>query len=142
MNIVIIKGNITRNIETKYLPTGAAITEFGVALDDSYIKDGQKTDRVVFVECMAWGKTGETISAHLAKGSPILIHGKLGVDSWEDKQSGQKRSKTRIIIERFEFCGGSKKDERVTKKESDHIKAKGNGYAPKTHDEDGDEIPF
>jgi len=107
MNSVHLKGNITRQPETKHLPSGTTVTEFGIAVNERWKDEqGNQKESVYFGECMCWGKRGEAIASHLNKGDPILLRGKLAQEEWEDKSTGQKRSKTRIKIEEWEFCGG------------------------------------
>jgi len=109
MNIVILKGNITREPEVKNLPSGTKVTEFPVAINEYYKNAaGEKVEKTLFIECQSWGKTGETIASHLGKGDPILIHGKLSIETWDDKTTGHKMSRTRVVIEQFEFCGGKR----------------------------------
>ena len=109
MYIVILKGNLTRDPEIKTLSSGKKLTEFSIAINESYKNAaGEKVEKVLFVDCQSWGNQGEVISKHLAKGDPILINGKLSIDTWEAKDTGTKMSKTRVVIEHFEFCGGKK----------------------------------
>ncbi len=115
MNHVSVKGNLTRDPETKWLPSGMAITEFGVAVNERYTnKDGEKMEKVLFLNCKAWGKLGdEVICKFFSKGSPILVWGRLDVEEWEDRESLQKRSKTVIVVEGFDFCGEKRETERA-----------------------------
>jgi len=109
MNIVIIKGNTTRDPELRYTPNGTAICAVGVAVNEWWTDAaGEKQERVNFFDVDFWGKTGETVAQYFRKGKPILVQGKLRQDTWDDKQTGQKRSKIKIVAERFEFCGGDK----------------------------------
>ena len=104
-NKVILAGNLTRNPELKYTPTQTAVCEFGMAVNRKFKSaDGQQKEDACFVDCQAWGKTGEIITQYCTKGSPILIEGRLTYDSWEDKQ-GQKRSRLRVTVENFQFIG-------------------------------------
>lgn len=109
MNIVIIRGNLTRDVELRYLPNGTAIGSFGVAVNRKWKDDaGNQKEEVSFFDVDAWGKTAETIAQWFRKGSPILITGRLKQETWDDKQTGQKRSKVKIVLDRFEFCGETK----------------------------------
>ena len=109
MNICIIKGNLTRDPEVRYLPAGTAIASFGVAVNRKWKDDqGNQKEEVTFLDVDAWGKTAETIAQWFRKGSPILITGRLKQETWDDKQTGQKRSKVKIVLDRFEFCGETK----------------------------------
>lgn len=109
MNLVIIRGNLTRDPELRFLPKGTAIAAFGVAVNRKWTNDaGEKQEEVTFLDVDAWGKTAETIAQWFRKGSPILITGRLKQETWDDKQTGQKRSKVKIVLDRFEFCGETK----------------------------------
>ncbi len=110
MNHVAIKGNITRDIELRYLPTGTAVAEFSVAVNEVWYNDKkEKQERVHFIGCVAWGSLAENISKCFGKGKPILIEGSLSQDTWEDKETKAKREKTKVKVSGFDFCGGDKK---------------------------------
>lgn len=109
VNKVFIAGNITREPDLKYIPSGTAVCSFGVAINNKWTdKDGQKHEDVVFVDVEAWSRIGEVISEHLTKGSPIFVEGRLKLDQWTDKD-GSKRSKVKVVCERMQFVG-SKSD--------------------------------
>lgn len=109
MNLIILKGNTTRDVELRYLPNGTAIGSFGVAVNRKWKDpDGNQKEEVSFFDVDAWGKTAETIAQWFRKGSPILITGRLKQETWDDKQTSQKRSKVKIVLDRFEFCGDTK----------------------------------
>src|SRR5262245_42833541 len=105
-NRVILMGNITRDIEVKYLQSGMAVAEVGLAVNDRRKdnKTGQWVDETTFVDCTMWGRTAEIAAEYLGKGSPILIEGRLKLDQWETE--GQKRSKLRVVGERMQMLGG------------------------------------
>ena len=106
-NKVILMGNLTRDPETRVTPNGATICKIGLAVNRVYSgSDGERKEEVTFVDCDAFGKTAETISRYMSKGKGILIEGRLRLDQWEDKQSGQARSKLGVVIENFQFVGG------------------------------------
>ena len=104
---VIIVGNVTRDPELRSTPSGTQVCSFSVAVNRSY-KDnsGSQVENVSFFDCSAWGKQGETIAQYVKKGSGILVSGRLEQRSWEDKE-GQKRSRVEIVVEDFNFIGGS-----------------------------------
>jgi single-strand DNA-binding protein len=111
-NKVILAGNLTRDPELRYTPKGLAITKFGLAVNRSW-KDGETgemKEEVTFVDVDAFGKTAETIGQYLRKGRPILIEGRLRLDTWDDKQTQQKRSKLGVVVETFTFLdsGGTR----------------------------------
>jgi single-strand DNA-binding protein len=96
MNRTILTGNITRDLELRYTPGGAAVCEVTIANNDM-------KDKSIFVACVAWNKTAETMSQYLHKGSRIAIEGRITQDEWDDRETGKKRSKTKVLIDRFEF---------------------------------------
>ena len=101
-NKVILMGNLTRDVELRYIPSGTAVTEIGLAVNDKR-KDanGQLVEETTFVDITFWGRNAEVCNEYLGKGSGILIEGRLKLDQWDDKQTGQKRSKLRVTGERF-----------------------------------------
>src|SRR6188472_4549639 len=108
-NKVILAGNLTRDPELRYTGNGMAIAKFALAVNRKW-KDGNTGDmkeEVTFVDIDAFGKQAETIGQYLKKGRPILIEGRLKLDQWDDKQSGQKRSKLGVILETFQFVGSA-----------------------------------
>ena len=106
-NKVLLMGNLTRDPQLKYLPSQTAVAEFGLACSRKF-KSAQGEDRedVLFVDCSAFGKTGEVINQYFTKGKPIFIEGRLKLDQWEDKQGGGKRSKITVVVDTFQFIGG------------------------------------
>jgi single-strand DNA-binding protein len=106
-NKVILMGNLTRDPQMKYLPSQTAVVEFGLACNRKYkTQSGEQKEEVTFVDCTAFGRTGEVINQYFTKGKPIFIEGRLKYDQWEDKQGGGKRHKITVVIESFEFVGG------------------------------------
>src|SRR3954449_3807365 len=106
-NKVILMGNLTRDPQMKYLPSQTAVVEFGLACNRKYkTQSGEQKEEVTFVDCTAFGRTGEVINQYFTKGKPIFIEGRLKYDQWEDKQGGGKRSKITVVIENFQFVGG------------------------------------
>lgn len=111
-NKVILAGNLTRDPELRYTPSGTAVASFGLAVNRKW-KDTQTNEmkeEVMFVDVDAFGKQAETVGQYLKKGRPILIEGRLRFQQWEDKQTQQKRSKHTVTIETFNFLdsGGSR----------------------------------
>lgn len=104
-NRVILMGNLTRDPEVRYTPSGTAVSEIGLAVNDRRKgADGQWTEETTFVDITLWGRQAEVAGEYLSKGSPILVEGRLKLDSWE--KDGQKRSKLRVVGERFQMLGG------------------------------------
>jgi single-strand DNA-binding protein len=109
-NKVILMANFTRDPELRFLPSNTAICEFGLAVNDRYQnkQTQQWEDRPNFVDCTAFGKTAENIAKFFTKGRPIFIEGKLRFEQWEDKQSGQKRSKLKVVVDTWQFVDSDK----------------------------------
>src|SRR6266566_7985667 len=106
-NKVILMGNLTRKPETRTTPNGQSVTSFGLAVNRTWrSQDGSQQEAVSFIDCVAWGKAGEIIAQYLDKGSAVLVSGRLDQRSWDDKESGQKRSKVEVVVEDFNFVGG------------------------------------
>lgn len=104
-NKVILMGNLTRDPETRQTPNGQSVTNFALAVNRTWKgQDGQMQEQVSFIDCVAWGRTGEVIAQYMQKGRPILVSGRLDQRSWE--QDGNKRSKVEVIVEDFNFVGG------------------------------------
>ncbi len=107
-NKVILLGNLTRDPQLSYLPSQTAVVEVGLATNRTFKKqDGSQGEEVCFVDCQMFGKRAEVINKYLHKGDQLLVEGRLKFDSW-DAQDGSKRSKLRVLIENFEFIGGTK----------------------------------
>lgn len=105
-NRVILMGNLTRDPEVRYLPSNMAVVDIGLAVNERFQdkQSGEWQERANFFDCTAFGKSAESIGKFFTKGRPILIEGKLRLDQWDDKQTGQKRSKVKIIIDQWNFC--------------------------------------
>lgn len=107
----IIAGNLTRDPEMRTTPSGASVCSFSVAVNRRFrTASGENQESTSFIDCTAWGRTGETISQYMHKGSPILVSGRLDQRSWDDKNTGQKRSRVEIVVEDFNFIGGEQRD--------------------------------
>jgi len=105
-NKVLLMGNLTRDPEVRYTPKGTAIANIGLAVNRTYTLDnGEQKEEVTFVDIEVWGRQAETAGQYLAKGRPVFVEGRLKFDSWDDKESGQKRSKLKVVAERVQFLG-------------------------------------
>lgn len=105
VNLVSILGNMTRDVELRYLQSGTAVTEIGLALNHRYKKDNEWFDKPVFVDVTLWGRTAEIASEYLGKGSQVHIQGRLDFDQWNDKESGKKRSRLKIVCDKLTMVG-------------------------------------
>ena len=111
-NRVILAGNLTRDPDLRYTPKGTAVAKLGLAINRTWFdqQSNEKREEVVFVDVDAFGKAAETISQYLKKGRPILIEGRLKLDQWDDKESGQKRQKLGVVLESFQFMDSGSDD--------------------------------
>jgi len=105
-NKVMLIGNLTRDPEVRYTPKGSAVCDIGLAVNRVYTSDsGEKVEEVTFVDVVLWSKMAELAGKYLHKGRPVFIEGRLQMDSWEDKQTGQKRTRLRVVGEQMQFLG-------------------------------------
>lgn len=106
-NKVILIGNLTRDPELRYTPKGTALAKLSLAVNRTWrTETGESKEEVTFVDIEAWGRQAETLSQYMKKGNPLLVEGRLRLDTWEDKQTNQKRSKLAVVVEGFQFLGG------------------------------------
>jgi single-strand DNA-binding protein len=104
-NKVILMGNLTRDPEVRTTPNGQSVCNFSLAVNRTWKgADGNTQESVSYIDCVAWGRTGEVIAQYMQKGRPMLVSGRLDQRSWE--QDGQKRSKVEVVVEDFNFVGG------------------------------------
>ncbi len=107
LNKVMLIGNLTRDPDIRYTPKGTAVAEIGLAVNRRFNGEGgEKREEVTFVDVTLWGRTAELAGQYLRKGRPVYIEGRLQLDTWDDKQTGQKRSKMRVVGEEMQFLGG------------------------------------
>ena len=105
-NRVILVGNLTRDPELRYIPSGTAVSEIGLAVNDRVKRGDQWVDETTFVDITLWGRTAEIANEYLSKGSPVLIEGRLKLDRWE--KDGQKHSKLKVVGERMQMLGAAR----------------------------------
>ncbi len=112
-NKVILIGNLTRDPELRYTPKGIAIAKFGLAINRSWrdATSGEMKEEVTFVDIDAFGKQAETLGQYMKKGSPLMVEGRLRLDTWEDKQTSQKRSRLGVVLEAFQFLDSARNRE-------------------------------
>ena len=107
-NRVVLLGNLTRDVEVRHLQSGMAVTDIGLAVNDRRKNQaGEWIEEPTFVDVTLWGRTAEVAGEYLKKGSPILLEGRLKLDTWES--DGQKRSKLKVVGERMQMLGGQSK---------------------------------
>lgn len=103
-NHVTLVGNLTRDPEVRYTPKGSAVCDFSIAVNRVWYNDSnQKQEETTFVDCSAWAKTAENMAKFTAKGLPVLVDGRLQQESWEDKATGQRKSRLKVIAENVQF---------------------------------------
>jgi single-strand DNA-binding protein len=106
LNKVMLMGNLTRDPEIKYTPKGTAIANLGLAVNRVWTTDqGEKREEVTFVDVELWSRQAEIAEQYLKKGRPVYIEGRLQLDTWDDKQTGQKRSKMKVVGENMQLLG-------------------------------------
>ncbi len=156
LNKVMLIGNLTRDPELRHTAKGTAVSEIGLAINRTWSNDqGIKQEDTTFVDVSVWGKQAELIQQYVVKGNPIYIEGRLQLDTWDDKATGQKRSKMRVICENFQFLptgkpntagGGGNYSERPQQSSSQPAQRSGSpqGASPAPMDDyqEEDEIPF
>src|SRR5438105_4273606 len=106
LNKVLLMGNLTRDPELRVTPKGTPICQFGLAINRQFkMESGESREEVIFVDVEAWGKQGETIAKYCTKGRPLYVEGRLRLDQWEDKNTKEKRSRMKVVLEQFQFLG-------------------------------------
>jgi len=107
-NRVILMGNLTRDPQVRYIPSGTAVTELGLAVNRTWFdkNTNQKKEDVTFVDVTVWARQAELAGEYLSKGRSVLIEGRLQMDTWQDKETGQNRSKLKVVCENMTFVGG------------------------------------
>lgn len=150
-NKVILAGNLTRDPELRYTPKGTAIAKIGLAINRTWkTETGETKEEVTFVDVDAFGKTAEIIGQYLKKGRPILVEGRLKLDTWDDKQTNQKRSRLGVVLESFQFMdsgrseagGGAPSAPRPRPSAAPSSAASSPGPEPEPPQPEEDDVPF
>lgn len=159
VNKVMLLGNLTRDPEIRYTPKGTAVTDLGMAVNRVRTGDnGERIEEVTYVDVTLWGRQAELAGQYLGKGRPVFIEGRLQLDQWDDKQSGQKRSRLRVVGENMQFLpggggggngggnypqgGSSLPDEEGHQRPAPPSSSQGGAAASDSFDNDDDDIPF
>jgi len=109
LNKVLLMGNLTRDPELRVTPKGTSICQFSLAINRQFkMESGESREEVIYVDVEAWGKQGETIAKYVTKGRPLYVEGRLRLDQWEDKNTKEKRSRMKVVLEQFQFLGDSR----------------------------------
>ena len=148
-NRVVLVGNLTRDIELKYTPSGLAVTDIGLAVNDRRkTQTGEWVDETTFVDITLWGRQAEVAGEYLGKGSSVLIEGRLKLDTWET--DGQKRSKLRVVGEKMQMLGGRgggggpspNRAPQQSQQDNKYSQSAGPTNSPSSESSSGDDIPF
>jgi len=148
-NKVILLGNLTRDPEVRYTPKGSAVCDLGIAVNRVYTTDsGERREEVTYVDVVLWARLAEIAGEYLKKGRPVFIEGRLQMDTWDDKQTGQKRTRLRVVGESMQLLGGRAPGAGATGEVAGEDRQTGGAKtsAPpkpsKPAEPDEDEIPF
>jgi single-strand DNA-binding protein len=110
LNRVFLMGNLTKDIELRYTPSGMAVTDLRLAVNER-VKDGDSwTEKAMFLDVTVWGRQAETCDQYLGKGSSVMVEGRLQMDEWTDKQDGGKRSRLKVVASRVQFMGSPREE--------------------------------
>lgn len=105
-NKVMIMGNVTRDIELRYTPKGTAVADIGLAVNRVRTgESGERVEETTFVDITLWGRTAEIAHQYSGKGKPLFVEGRLQMDTWDDKETGKKRSKLKVVAENIQLMG-------------------------------------
>src|SRR5437867_7382769 len=143
-NKVILLGNLTRDPEVRYTPKGSAVCDLGIAVNRVYTTDsGERREEVTFVDVVLWARLAEIAGEYLKKGRPVFIEGRLQMDTWDDKQTGQKRTRLRVVGETMQLLGGRPGGTGAASETAGENRQTSAGAKPSARAEpDEDEIPF
>ncbi len=160
VNKVMLLGNLTRDPEIRYTPKGTAVTDLGMAINRIRTGDnGERIEEVTYVDVTLWGRSAELAGQYLSKGRSVFIEGRLQLDQWDDKATGQKRSRLRVVGENMQFIGGqgqgggggnaqggnqqqSRPAQQQQQPSGDSAPPQSGGAAASSFDDDADDIPF
>jgi single-strand DNA-binding protein len=142
-NRVILAGYLTRDPEVHYTPKGLPIAKFGLAINRTWkTETGESREEVTFVDVDAFGRPAEVIAQYLKKGRPILIEGRLKLDQWDDKQTGQKRSRLAVVLENFQFLDSGRGDCEPTPRDASPRAASNRTAVSSVPVAEEDDVPF
>ena len=137
-NRVVLLGNLTRDPQVRYTPGGMAVSDIGLAVSRSWTdkQSNQRKEEVTFVDVTLWGRTAEIAGEYLSKGKQVLIEGRLQLDQWDDKETGQKRNKLKVVCESMTMTG-SRQDSGGGRGPSSASAPQGDsgGFEPQEHQE-------
>jgi single-strand DNA-binding protein len=141
-NRVLLMGNLTRNPEIRYTPTGTAVADLGLAVNENFKnKAGETVEQTCFVDVVVWGRQAETSAEYLQKGSSVFVEGRLQLDQWENQQ-GEKRSKLRVRADRVQFLGSPGKGTEFSAAPAASAPQEAAPQQPAPVADDDDDVPF
>lgn len=141
LNHTTIAGNLTRDPETKYLANDKVVCKFSLANSHKFKVGDEQREKVIFLECQAWGRTADVIGKYATKGKPIIVEGRLEMEQWEDKETRAKRSKITLNVERIHFVPDGKRGESA-RPDEDRAESTTPQTAPSSAVKADDEPPF
>ena len=141
LNSVVIIGNLTRDVELRHTPNGKAVTDISVAVNTASGKGEGRKEETVFIDVTVWERQAETCAEYLSKGSSVAVEGRLVQRSWEDKDSGQKRTKIELVANRVTFLD-TKASQNSEEEAGDDVKVAPVPSEEDSSDEDHDNVPF
>ena len=142
-NKVYLMGNLTRDPELRYTPKGHATAKLSMAINRKFQVEGENREEVTFVDVEVWGKQAEAIAQYCKKGRPLFVEGRLKLDQWDDKTTGQKRSALKVVLEGFQFIGGRPADtEGAPAPRAQKPQAQPEATAGEAPPTDDDDVPF
>ena len=150
-NKVILAGNLTRDPELRYTPKGTAVARITLAVNRTWKSEsGENKEEVSFVDVDVWGRQAEVISQYMKKGRPLLVEGRLKQDTWEDKNTKQKQSKLKVVLESFSFIDSNRGGESGGGGSSEAPRSRPAATSPAPAPEggeadappEGDDVPF
>ena len=144
LNKVMLIGNVTQDPEVRRTSSGTAVSTLRLAVNESYqSKSGERVEKTLFLDVDVWDRQAETCQQYLSKGSPVFVEGRLQMDTWDDKETGQKRSRLKVRAERVQFLSGPRRDGAVRDTPAAPPAAAGSYEEPLAKPAaDDEEIPF
>jgi single-strand DNA-binding protein len=142
VNKVIIIGNLTRDIELKYTPKGTAVCDVSLAVNRKFTQGEEKKEETTFIDITLWGRVAEVAGEYCKKGNPLYVEGRLATESWDDKETGKKRSKMKVIGENIQLLGGKRDSAQPPEQEETRPVGRPTRTSAPTTNAADDDIPF
>lgn len=136
LNKIFLIGNLTRNPDLRGTPSGASVCELGIAVNRRYTSNGQEKEEVVFIDVNAWGKIAESCHRNLTKGSKIMVEGRLTMDQWQDRNSGEARRKIIVTADNIQFLPNANRSQSAESSSGNSSGGVDQNYAPGSYCDD------